>query len=157
MHAVFEHCMHRAVCLRHASPPHGPGLACELRGGFQLTFVVPARVTCGRRSRALRFLLLRTDLRRASTLALLRDDLSVDEKLAAPDTPRLAPRERTVEAVVAHRALQAERLGRGDVVELLREEQLRHRPAAVVAARKVLPTWSFYGFGFFDWLDGEHR
>src|SRR4051794_6881554 len=34
MHAVFEHCMHRAVCLRHASPPHGPGLACELRGDF---------------------------------------------------------------------------------------------------------------------------
>ena len=39
----------------------------------------------------------------------------------------------------SHRALQAERLGRGDVVELLGEEQLRHRARAVVAARELLP------------------
>src|SRR5262249_26313524 len=99
----------------------------------------------------------RTHLRRPAALALLRDDLPVHEELAAPDAPRLTPRQRRIEAVLLDRALQAERLGRGDVVELLREEQLRHRPRAVVAARQVLPHRLLDGLGLFDWLDGEHR
>src|SRR5690348_6843022 len=141
-----------AIC-----PPAGPGLACELRGD-QLTFVVPVRVS--RRvflSGALSLLLLRTHLRRPAALALLRDHLPVHEELSAPDAPRLTPRQCGIEAVLTHRALQAERLGRGDVVELLREEQLRHRPRAVVAARQVLPYRLLDGLGLFDWLDGEHR
>jgi len=65
------------------TPPHGPGLACELEGD-QLTFVVPARPYAAgaisrSRSRALGFLLFGAHLGRAAPLALLGDDLSVHE------------------------------------------------------------------------------
>src|SRR4029078_8742480 len=79
---------------------------------------------CRRRSGALGLLLLelRTHLGRAAALALLRDDLAVHEELAAPDSPRLAPRECTVEAVFLDRALGAEGLRTAAALQRDREE-----------------------------------
>ena len=66
-------------------------------------------------------------LRRPAPTPLVREHLAVGEELAAPDAPRLTPFDRGVEALVLHRALDAERLGPQDVVELLREEQVDER------------------------------
>src|SRR5581483_9569683 len=55
----------------------------------------------------------------AAPLALLGQDLAVADELATPHTPGLAPGQRAGQAGFLHRAGGAERLGRGDVVELL--------------------------------------
>src|SRR5690606_2396031 len=62
------------------------------------------------------------------------EDLAVEEQLAAPHAPRLAPLERTLEARDEGRAGGADVLGPGDVLELLAEEHPGELTAAVVAA-----------------------
>src|SRR5882757_2263071 len=89
---------------------------------------------------------LGADLRWPAPLALLRQHLPVQEELTTPDTPRLAPCDGSLEARFANRALEAERLGRVDVVDLLREEQLEHRPGAVAAPGERLPGRQLLGF-----------
>src|SRR4029077_8352725 len=68
-------------------------------------------------------LLGRADLRRTTALALLGDDLPVHEELAAPNAPRLTPRDGRAEARLAHDTARAERLGARDVADVLREEE----------------------------------
>src|SRR5262245_49134018 len=62
-------------------------------------------------------------LRRTPPASRVRDDPPVDEQLAAPDAPRLAPCHGRLEAGLPHVAPGAERLGASDVVECLREEE----------------------------------
>src|SRR5439155_8271326 len=77
--------------------------------------------------------------RRPASLALLRDDLAVDEELATPHAPWLGALQRGVEARSAHLAAGAERLRAVDVVDLLREEQLEHRAGTGGAAGERAP------------------
>ena len=122
-------------------PPHGPGLACELEGGSAhvrcpgpsiaagLDQALCASCSSGRTFGG------RPRLRFWATIFPCTNS-------SPPHTPHGSRRStRTVETLVPHRAPAAKRLGGRDVVELLGEEQLRHRSAAVVAEREVLPHW----------------
>src|SRR3954471_15492219 len=70
----------------------------------------------------------------ASPLALLGEDLPVEEELTTPDAPRLAPLDGAGKARLLHRAQLADLLCPADVVDLLGEEQRRHGRCAVLAA-----------------------
>jgi hypothetical protein len=54
----------------------------------------------------------------------------LEEQLATPDAPGLAPFQSTGQALGSDRALQAERLGNLDVLRSLGEEQLGVLPTA---------------------------
>ena len=71
----------------------------------------------------------------------LGDDLALDEELAAPDTPRLAPVEGTREALGSVCALCTNRLGALDVHPLLREEQVTQGAVAVSATLRRDGRW----------------
>src|SRR3954471_18108516 len=92
----------------------------------------------------------RPHLRRTAPTALVGEDLAVREELATPHAPRLTPLDGRGEALVLDRALDAERLGPQDVVELLREEQVHERAGAVGAARVDPPGFVFDDFGGFQ-------
>src|SRR6185312_16270189 len=81
----------------------------------------------------------RPNLGRAPPVPLLGEDLPVGEKLPTPDAPGLAAFERGLEAPRPARTRPAELLRSGDVVELLREEELGQGGRAVAAQRLVPP------------------
>ena len=119
-------------------------------GGMRPHFVVPARACDHRPSRGLRRLGVRptapagtsTSGRTFGGRPRLRFWATIlpFTNSSPPQTPHGSRRSRAPSRhVLLHRALEAEGLGRGDVVELLGEEQLGHRAGAVVAARELLP------------------
>jgi hypothetical protein len=69
-------------------------------------------------------------LPRPAARPLAGDDHSLDDQLAPPDAPRLAPRDGALQALGADRAGPAERLGELHVTRRLGEEQLGVLPVA---------------------------
>src|SRR5438067_2136038 len=114
-----------------------------------------ANVTADRRSRYLRraeaflqvdrhrhvgqLVLGTRHLRWPAAPPLAGQHLAVEEELTTPHSPRLAPLERTLEALGDDRADRADLLGARDVLQLLAEEQTAHRAGAVVAASVAPP------------------
>ena len=73
-------------------------------------------------------------LRRATARALVGDDAPVEQQLATPDAPRLLAVLGLPEAGGGEGALAADRLGPGDVDDVVGEEQRGQGPVAVGAA-----------------------